>query len=236
MQTLRSAEWAGGAPMLTGAALFTGFYLNELLMKLLARHDPHAGAVRRLRRTRCRRWPAPTTRTPGGAARLRAACCCARSACCPTWPASRSTQQPLQPRRALRAAARGRRGRAARGDGALTRRRADRRCRRRSTHGSLRGAAAGLRAPALPALQPPLRALLHYHLGSPPLRTRQVDARRCRALDTLTATAHEPAPHHRPRPAPRHDRAVGQRQQGRAAAQHAPLGIPSVVRAADAVL
>jgi DNA repair protein RecO (recombination protein O) len=39
--TLRSAEWAGGAPMLAGAALFSGFYLNELLMKLLARHDPH---------------------------------------------------------------------------------------------------------------------------------------------------------------------------------------------------
>ena len=27
--------------MLTGSALFSGFYLNELLMKLLARHDPH---------------------------------------------------------------------------------------------------------------------------------------------------------------------------------------------------
>jgi DNA repair protein RecO (recombination protein O) len=41
VQTLRGADWAGGAPMLTGAALFSGFYLNELLMKLLARHDPH---------------------------------------------------------------------------------------------------------------------------------------------------------------------------------------------------
>jgi DNA repair protein RecO (recombination protein O) len=41
VQNLRSAEWAGGAAMLTGAALFSGFYLNELLMKLLARHDPH---------------------------------------------------------------------------------------------------------------------------------------------------------------------------------------------------
>jgi DNA repair protein RecO (recombination protein O) len=41
VQTLRGAEWAGGAAMLTGAALFSGFYLNELLMKLLARHDPH---------------------------------------------------------------------------------------------------------------------------------------------------------------------------------------------------
>src|ERR1700712_1640255 len=41
VQTLRAAEWAGGHPMLTGPALFSGFYLNELLMKLLARHDPH---------------------------------------------------------------------------------------------------------------------------------------------------------------------------------------------------
>ena len=42
VQNLRGAEWAGGAAMLTGAALFSGFYLNELLMKLLARQDPHA--------------------------------------------------------------------------------------------------------------------------------------------------------------------------------------------------
>ena len=41
VQNLRGAEWAGGTAMLTGAALFSGFYLNELLMKLLARHDPH---------------------------------------------------------------------------------------------------------------------------------------------------------------------------------------------------
>jgi DNA repair protein RecO (recombination protein O) len=41
VQNLRSAEWAGGAAMLTGAALFSGFYVNELLMKLLARQDPH---------------------------------------------------------------------------------------------------------------------------------------------------------------------------------------------------
>lgn len=42
VQTLRTADWAGGHAMLTGPALFSGFYLNELLMKLLARHDPHA--------------------------------------------------------------------------------------------------------------------------------------------------------------------------------------------------
>lgn len=41
IHTLRTAEWAGGSPMLSGAALFTGFYLNELLMKLLPRGDAH---------------------------------------------------------------------------------------------------------------------------------------------------------------------------------------------------
>ena len=41
IHTLRHAEWAGGGPMLGGAALFSGFYLNELLMKLLPRHDAH---------------------------------------------------------------------------------------------------------------------------------------------------------------------------------------------------
>ncbi len=41
IENLRSADWAGGAAMLTGAALFSGFYVNELLMKLLARQDPH---------------------------------------------------------------------------------------------------------------------------------------------------------------------------------------------------
>ncbi len=41
VQLLRSAEWSGGRPMPTGAALWSGFYLNELLLKLLARHDPH---------------------------------------------------------------------------------------------------------------------------------------------------------------------------------------------------
>ncbi len=38
---LRSVEWGGGAP-LPAAALMSGFYLNELLLKGLARQDPHA--------------------------------------------------------------------------------------------------------------------------------------------------------------------------------------------------
>jgi DNA repair protein RecO (recombination protein O) len=38
---LRQAEWAGGPAWPGGAALLPGFYVNELLMRLMARHDPH---------------------------------------------------------------------------------------------------------------------------------------------------------------------------------------------------
>jgi len=41
VRTLVSAEWVGGLLPLEGAALLCGFYLNELLVKLLARDDPH---------------------------------------------------------------------------------------------------------------------------------------------------------------------------------------------------
>jgi DNA repair protein RecO (recombination protein O) len=42
IRNLRAAEWGGGMPVAGGEALLAGFYLNELLMKLLARDDPHA--------------------------------------------------------------------------------------------------------------------------------------------------------------------------------------------------
>src|SRR5512135_3655302 len=43
VRTLHGAEWQGGQPQLQGAALLCGFYLNELLLNLLARDDPHEG-------------------------------------------------------------------------------------------------------------------------------------------------------------------------------------------------
>ena len=43
MKTLTAAEWVGGMQPLENDALLYGFYLNELLMKLLAREDPHQG-------------------------------------------------------------------------------------------------------------------------------------------------------------------------------------------------
>jgi DNA repair protein RecO (recombination protein O) len=41
IRPLKSAEWMGGHVMPTGDALLAGFYLNELLLRLLARDDPH---------------------------------------------------------------------------------------------------------------------------------------------------------------------------------------------------
>ncbi len=39
--TLVAAEWSGGQPALAGISLMCGFYLNELLLKLMAREDAH---------------------------------------------------------------------------------------------------------------------------------------------------------------------------------------------------
>jgi DNA repair protein RecO (recombination protein O) len=41
LKTLLGAQWRGGLPLPRGSALLCGFYLNELLLKLLAREDPH---------------------------------------------------------------------------------------------------------------------------------------------------------------------------------------------------
>ena len=75
--TLRSAEWAGldATPVLPPARLFAGFYLNELLMKLLARGDAAPGAVRRLRRHAAQPGDVRRLRRADRPARVRAACC-----------------------------------------------------------------------------------------------------------------------------------------------------------------
>ncbi|AMO22098.1 DNA repair protein RecO [Ramlibacter tataouinensis] len=52
IRTLKGAEWTGGQGMPAGGALLSGLHINELLLRLLARDDPHprlfdayAGAV-----------------------------------------------------------------------------------------------------------------------------------------------------------------------------------------------
>jgi len=41
LKTLHACDWQGGVPQLAGLPLMCGFYLNELLLKLLAHEDAH---------------------------------------------------------------------------------------------------------------------------------------------------------------------------------------------------
>lgn len=41
VKALKSAEWVGGYAMPSGAMLLSGFYINELLMRLLHHEEPH---------------------------------------------------------------------------------------------------------------------------------------------------------------------------------------------------
>jgi len=51
IRTLKSAEWAGGHVMPRGESLLSGYYLNELLLRLLARDDPHPALFDMYRQT-----------------------------------------------------------------------------------------------------------------------------------------------------------------------------------------
>ena len=172
VQTLRAAEWAGSAAMLTGAALFSGFYLNELLMKLLARHDPHAALFDAYAAT----LPAlAQVNEVGDDGRVEAALrafeltLLSQIGLLPDLSVATQTQQPL--------------ARAARYDlvpengvvpapageldgAALVALQAA------LEHGSL-AALQQACAPCVGALKRPLRALIQQQLGSAPLRTRQ---------------------------------------------------------------
>ena len=156
IQTLRQAEWAGGPAMLTGAALFSGFYLNELLMKLLARHDPHPAL-----------FDAYAQTLPGLELTL-----LQEIGLLPDLGLATLTQQALQAQTLY----------ALRPEAGVTEARADEAglpgallvgARAALANGSLE-ALQQTCALALPAMKLQLRALLHYHLGSTPLRTREV--------------------------------------------------------------
>jgi DNA repair protein RecO (recombination protein O) len=49
VRTLARAEWLGGHPRLQGEALMCGFYVNELLVRLLPREDPYDALFARYR-------------------------------------------------------------------------------------------------------------------------------------------------------------------------------------------
>jgi DNA repair protein RecO (recombination protein O) len=172
IQTLRSAEYAGGASVLPAERLFAGFYLNELLMKLLARQDPHerlfdayAEALQAL---------ALATLEGEGEAALRAfeLELMRETGVLPEFSRDTVTQQPVQATHRYRLRPEAGLVAAPAHEPALT----------GGQWSALQTAldahdGDGLRrtcAELLQVLRPQLRSLLHYHLGSPQLRTRQV--------------------------------------------------------------
>ncbi len=175
---LRSAEWGGGVPWGSeasgAAALFAGFYLNELLLRLLARQDPHPALFDAYADTldalRCADEAARQVALRGFELRL-----LRELGVLPELGRVTLTLEPLSAAAGYTldaeygVASAGPRDAALPGamlgaiEGAL------------ASAGDDRGPA--LRravAPAAAALRAPLRALLHYHLGSSQLRTRQV--------------------------------------------------------------
>lgn len=175
--TLRSAEWHGGQPLMPAAALFNGFYMNELLLKLLARQDPHpalftayadsvsalaagadeAATLRAFELLLLRALgllPDLSIDTPAAA------------------PVQATARYTLQSEAGLIAAAQGPTG-----------------AQWLAIEAALEhGAAAAVRqvcSGVAGALRVPLRALLHYHLGGSRLRTRQV----WQGVQKLAATA-----------------------------------------------
>ena len=169
---LRAAEWGGGAAMLTGAALFSGFYLNELLMKLLARQDAYPRLFDAYAQT-LPHLPADDEASVQAALRAFELTLLRETGLLPDLSLVTLTRAEvatddayaLLPEAGVAPP---------RGDGdAVMRGRVLVALEAALAHGSmdaLREACSG----ALPALRSALRGLLHYHLGSPVLRTRQV--------------------------------------------------------------
>lgn len=169
IRNLRGAEWGGGMPMAGGEALLAGFYLNELVMKLLARDDPHPVL-----------WDAYAATLPhlGGdeeSAALRAfeLVLLAETGHLPDVARTTSTQQALDPARRY----------LLRPEAGLIDARDDDDAAIGGAHFiPLQTAVASrdfdaLRAACRPVVQPLRRQLRHwlaYHLGGAPLRTREV--------------------------------------------------------------
>ncbi len=185
--TLRAAEFAGGAPSLPSDRLFSGFYLNELLMKLLARQDAHP----RLFDAYAETLLTLATRDSGGdEATLRAfeLMLLRETGVLPELHCNTLTQEALRPDR----------GYALRAEAGLVVAAADEPALSAAQCLALQTAldahhAEALRtatAAALGALKLQLRAMLAYHLGSPPLRTRHAMLEVRRLLDAPVESPH----------------------------------------------
>ena len=176
IRTLKSAEWGGGQVMPTGEALLSGYYANELLIRLLAREDAHP-----------RLFDAYATLVHVLAAQegesLVAAALRAfellvlrEAGHLPALDVQTLTLGALQGDQPYRLVAEGGLRAASAADRAALTGNQWQALQRALDDGALGGYTAILRAcaPVAAELKPQLRALLQYHCGSPTLRTRQL--------------------------------------------------------------
>ena len=180
IHTLKGAEWVGGHVMPTGDALLAGMYLNELLMRLLAREDTHAplfdlyaGVVRVLGNGTHGEALEPVLRA-FELLLLR------EIGLLPALDAETATLAPLLPEARYTLVAEGGLRAAAEGERAALAGAQWQALQQALGQGGAAGYTAVLRtvadagAPAAAELKAQLRALLQYHCGSPLLRTRQL--------------------------------------------------------------
>jgi DNA repair protein RecO (recombination protein O) len=181
---LRSAEFVGGGAAMPPARLIAGFYLNELLMKLLARGDPHAALFDAYAEA-LQALAVASDEAPLRAFELQLL---RETGVLPELSRITTTQAPVRPAGSYRLG----------GEAGLAEVAADAAA---ALSGATclalqaaldRGDGDALRhacQPALPALRTQLRALLPYHLGTPALRTRQLMLDVRRLLDAATAVS-----------------------------------------------
>ena len=186
--TLRGAEYAGAGAVLPPAQLFAGFYLNELLMKLLARHDPHpllfdayTGTLQAMARA-----DAESEAEAEAALRAFELLLLRETGVLPELDRDTATQQAVQPGRRYVLRPEGGLGTAPDMEPALDA--VDCQSLQAALDGNDLAALRSASARALAALKPQLRALLHYHLGSPQLRTRSAMRDVRRLLDNASST------------------------------------------------
>lgn len=174
IHVLKGAEWAGGHIMPMGNNLLTGMYLNELLMRLLARDDPYAylfdvyGAVVKLLATEPEEVIEPVLRA-FELILLR------ELGLLPSLQQETMTLLGLEPEKAYVLAPEVGLRPALDTERAFLRGAQWQRLQQALEQGHAAYPAAVRACAALaPALKPQLRHLLQYHCGSPMLRTRQL--------------------------------------------------------------
>ena len=208
--TLRSAEWLGGPPMPGGAGLFAGFYLNELIIRLVARQDPHPALFDAYAATlpSLRTSAGEGAREPQAALRAFELRLLRELGLLPDLALDTATQRPLDPRRRYRLHPEAGvmpvmgGGSVAPSSGSISGPVNVEGSAASLSPGSLQGVEHALAQPddgmalqaactgELGAWRQQLRTCLHYHLGAATLRTRQV---RQSVQGLLAAGRDEPA-------------------------------------------